>query len=154
MVSIALTLLMRFIVFYSIFGTSIIVLWIGRQSHENKKLTYPWVTFSSGIIGMASLNLIEVSEIIKIISLPFKISLELAVTMFSSFLFTLGMFTITKENVYQINFLKNRYTEIREIVLRLDEKLSKKEIPKKYYKKLVPHLKKELEEIEKKVEVS
>ncbi|MCM8785607.1 MAG: hypothetical protein NC899_05140 [Candidatus Omnitrophica bacterium] len=142
---------MKFVVFYSIFGTSIIVLWIGGQSHENKRLTYSWVIFSSGIIGIAFLNLIEVSEIIKIISLPFKISLELGVTIFSSFLFTLGVFGITKENIYQINFLKSRYTEIREIILRLGEKLERREVPKKYYKRLVPHLKKELEEIEKKI---
>lgn len=151
MADIAFTLLMKFVTFYSIFGTSIVVLWIGKQSHEDKKITYPWVTFMSGIVGIASLSLLDVSELIKIIDAPLKFSLELVLIIVSTGLINLGAFNITKENVYKMNFLKNKYIETREILLRLGEKLERNEIPRKNYDTLVSHLKEELEDVEKKL---
>ena len=151
MADIALALLMKFVTFYAIFGTSIVVLWIGKQSHEDKKITYPWVTFMAGIIGMASLNLLDVSEIIRVIDEPLKISMGIILIFLSTLLVNMGAYKITRENVYQMNFLKNKYAETREILLRLNEKFERNEIPKEYYEKLAPHLKEELKEVEKKL---
>lgn len=144
----SLVIATRFIVFYSIFSLSIFILYLGKENNPRKKLTFPWVAVFSGIIVSAFVHLINVAEIIEIVSMNVGFALEGIASISGGLLITGGIAWIVAEKMYEINLLRKREIEVREILLRLKELFLARKISEEDLKKIYPELIKELAEIE------
>lgn len=144
----SLVIATRFIVFYSIFSLSIFILYLGKENNPRKKLTFPWVAVFAGVIVSGFIHLINVAELIEIVSMNIGFALESLASISGGLLITGGIAWIVAEKMYEVNLLRKREIEVREILLRLKEMFLARKISEEDLKKIYPELVKELAEIE------
>lgn len=129
-----------------------VMLYVGRTTHPEKKISFPWINLANGTF------LIAVNYLIQAIFAPqtpidssVEISSYLLIVGGSALLFTSFVILYT-ERANETNVLKQRQDDLKEITTRLKKKYLSRELPEDELKKLDTDIVRELAEIEVKLD--
>jgi len=127
---------------------SVVLLYLGRSTNPEKRITLPWIFMSLGVFLMGVPYLLEIAVFYEKIT-------EITVFAPSYFFILVGaMMTFTSfaalysQRVNDINSLKKREKELRLIMRGLKERYLKRELSETDLRKMYPDFIKELTEIE------
>lgn len=130
----------------------IVLLYIGKTTHPEKKLSFPWVNLVFGTLLMGANYLVQAIFSTQISGDPtIAISSYLLIIGGAALSFT-SFLILYVERSNEANILRERQNDLKEIMSRLRKKFLSREIPEEDIRKIDTDLVRELAEIEVKLE--
>jgi len=147
-----LALFIDLFVFFSYIVMAGFLVYVGRIVSYRKKLTLPWIMIAGGLLFM-SLNLFVeiVGAITQIYYITPRPVLWYVFNVIGSIALIVGFAAIMVEKQVEINNLRKRQLEIKDIMQYLKEQYYKKELTEEDLRKLYADLVEQLAEIEVKI---
>jgi len=141
-------IILDFLVFYSIFSLAIFIIHLGIRTDKERKLRYNWFLVFCGMLFISFVQLASIAYNINVLDQDIYFFLKLIFILIASMFITFGISSIISEKYLEYIALRNRYLEIKDIMLSLKEKLLKGKISKKEFDEILKDLVKEETEIE------
>lgn len=138
--------------FFAFLLISGILVYLGRSTHAEKKVTFPWVNLAFGTVLIGINYLIQAIFATRLTGDPtITISSYLLIVGGAALSFT-SFVTLYVERTHEVSSLQKRQDELKEITERLKKKFLSREIPEDEMKKLNTDIVRELAEVEVKLD--
>lgn len=142
----------NFSAFGALFAIGGILLYVGKTTHIERKITLPWVNLAFGTF-MIGLNYLLQAIFVTTISGNPVVAISSYLLIIGGVAMTLTSFMVLYfERANEINVLRKRHDELKEITERLRRKYLSRELPEEELRKLDTDIVRELAEIEVKLD--